>query len=152
MTKISMRATLIASAAFWAASATGALAQEPAPQGRTAIGDDEIVVTAQKREELLIDVPQSITVVRGDTLEQLNATSFRDYLGLVPGLQLTEAIPGNSRLILRGINTGGVASAVAVYVDETPFGSSSGLVNAAGLAGDFDTFDIDRIETLRGPQ
>ena len=53
---------------------------------------------------------------------------------------------------MRGVNTGGVASTVAVYVDETPFGSSSGLVNGAILAGDFDTFDMQRIEVLRGPQ
>ena len=54
--------------------------------------------------------------------------------------------------MLRGVNTGGVSSTVAVYVDETPFGSSTGLVNGAVLAGDFDTFDIARIEVLRGPQ
>jgi outer membrane receptor protein involved in Fe transport len=53
---------------------------------------------------------------------------------------------------LRGINTGGIASTVGVYVDETTFGSSSGLVNGAILTGDFDTFDIARVEVLRGPQ
>jgi iron complex outermembrane receptor protein len=54
--------------------------------------------------------------------------------------------------VLRGLDTGGVASTVAVYLDETPFGSSSGLANGAILAGDFDTFDLARIEVLRGPQ
>jgi iron complex outermembrane receptor protein len=53
---------------------------------------------------------------------------------------------------MRGVNTGGVASTVAIYMDETPFGSSSALVNGAVLAGDFDTFDVARIEVLRGPQ
>jgi iron complex outermembrane receptor protein len=53
---------------------------------------------------------------------------------------------------LRGINTGGVASTVGVYFDDVPFGSSSGLANASILAGDFDTFDIARVEVLRGPQ
>ena len=70
----------------------------------------------------------------------------------MPGLQLTQTTPGVGRLVMRGVNTGGVASTVAVYVDETPFGSSSGLVNGAILAGDFDTFDMQRIEVLRGPQ
>ena len=85
-------------------------------------------------------------------LERQHATSFQDYLKLVPGLQLSQATPGVGRLVMRGVNTGGVASTVAVYVDETPFGSSSGLVNGAILAGDFDTFDMQRIEVLRGPQ
>ena len=111
-----------------------------------------IIVTAQKRSQVLIDVPQSVTVVAGGTLEQQHANSFQDYLKLVPGLQLNQSRPGEGRLILRGVNTGGVASTVGVYVDETPFGSSSGLVNGAVLAGDFDTFDLSRIEVLRGPQ
>ena len=55
-------------------------------------------------------------------------------------------------MILRGINTGGVASTVAIYVDEIPFGSSGGLVNGGVLAGDFDTFDVARVEVLQGPQ
>ena len=133
---------------------------EPAPDP-AATNDDrepgpnvsqEIVVTAQKRSQLLVDVPQSITVVSGSTLENQQATSFQDYLKLVPGLQLDQTNPGEGRLILRGLNAGGVASTVAVYVDETPFGSSSGLVNGGVLAGDFDTFDVARIEVLRGPQ
>ncbi len=113
---------------------------------------EEIVVTAQRRQQLLIDVPQSITVVSGETLETQQATNFQDYLNLVPGLQLDQSTPGAGRLILRGLNTGGVASTVSVYVDETPFGSSSALVNGGVLAGDFETFDVDRIEVLRGPQ
>lgn len=111
-----------------------------------------IVVTAQKRTQVLIDVPQSITVVSGSTLENQQATNFQDYLKLVPGLQLDQSNPGEGRLILRGLNAGGVASTVAVYLDETPFGSSTGLVNGGVLAGDFDTFDVSRIEVLRGPQ
>ena len=53
---------------------------------------------------------------------------------------------------MRGINTGGVASTVGIYVNDVPFGSSSGLANGAILSGDFDTFDMARIEVLRGPQ
>ena len=113
---------------------------------------NEIVVTAQKRSQTLIDVPQSVSVVSGATLEQQGATNFADYLKNVPSLQLVQGTPGQGRLVLRGINTGGVASTVAVYVDETPFGSSTGLANGSELAGDFDSFDIARIEVLRGPQ
>jgi outer membrane receptor protein involved in Fe transport len=133
-----------------ASSAAPVAAEQAAPV--QAVSDQDIVVTATKRPEILLNVPQSISVVTGKTLELQHANNFQDYLKLVPGLQLDQDTPGESRLILRGVNTGGVASTVGVYVDDTPFGSSSGLVNGAILAGDFDTFDVNRIEVLRGPQ
>ena len=143
-----------------AALATQVNAQDtaPAPAPQETAGDqvgatgNDIIVTATKREQLLMDVPQSITVVSGKTLETQNANSFEDYLKYVPNLQLNQDTPGSGRLVLRGVNTGGVAATVGVYVDETPFGSSTGLVNGAVLASDFDTFDVNRIEVLRGPQ
>ena len=147
------RATLLISSAMGAlliqAPAFAADESGPKPAVTTV---EEIIVTAQKREQTLIDIPQAISVVSGETLETQQATNFSDYLKLVPGLQLTQSTPGEGRLVMRGINTGGVASTVAVYMDETPFGSSSALVNGAQLAGDFDTFDVARIEVLRGPQ
>lgn len=142
---------MLVTSALAALAAAPALAQS-ADASAAAETTEEIIVTAQKREQALIDVPQSVSVVGGDTLERLQANNFQDYLKLVPGLQLTQDTPGVGRLILRGVNTGGVASTVAVYVDDTPFGSSSGLVNGAILAGDFDTFDVARVEVLRGPQ
>ena len=84
-----------------------------AQDGETDFGE-EIVVTAQKRTQSLIDVPQSVSVVSGATLEQQGATNFADYLKNVPSLQLVQGTPGQGRLVLRGINTGGVASTVAV--------------------------------------
>ena len=113
---------------------------------------DEVVVTAQKFSQSVIDVPLSVTVLGAEDLERSQSVNIQDYVKLVPGLQLTQAQPGFGRLVLRGINTGGSASTVGVYVDETPFGSSSGLANGAILAGDFDTFDVSRVEVLRGPQ
>ncbi len=55
---------------------------------------EEVIVTAQKRAEALIDVPQSVSVVDGGMLERNQATSFQDYLKLVPGLQLSQTTPG----------------------------------------------------------
>ncbi|HEX7087887.1 MAG TPA: TonB-dependent receptor [Vicinamibacterales bacterium] len=129
--------------------AGGAAAQEPAgPDGEL----EEIVVTAQKREQALADIPMSITVLSGRSLEQQHADNFQDLVSLVPGLSISSETRGVTRLTLRGINTGGVASTVGVYVGDVPFGSSSGLANGAILSGDFDTFDLSRIEVLRGPQ
>ena len=113
---------------------------------------EEVIVTAQKREQTVIDVPQSISVVSGSELDRMAASTFSDFLKQVPGVQYSQASPGQGRIIMRGINTGGVASTVSIYLDETPFGSSSGLVNGAVLAGDFDPFDLARVEVLRGPQ
>jgi iron complex outermembrane recepter protein len=122
-------------------------------QDTSANEDDRVIlVTAEKRTQALTEVAQSVTVVSGQTLEDQHASTFADYLKLVPGLQLDQSRPGQGRLIVRGVNTDGVASTVSVYMDETPFGSSSGLVNGAVLAGDFDVFDLERIEVLRGPQ
>ena len=123
-----------------------------APSVAATNNDEDIVVTAQKREQSLLNVPLSVSVVSGATLERQQAFNFEDYLKLVPGLQLNQDTPGAGRLILRGLNTGGYSSTVAVYEDETPFGSSTALANGATLAGDFDTFDVARIEVLRGPQ
>jgi iron complex outermembrane receptor protein len=143
--------------AIWMALAGAAHAQEqqPAqsePSAEAAVDLDRVMVTATKRPEVLADVPQSITVIGEETLERQQADNLQDYLALIPGLSLEGSTRGVSRITLRGINTGGVASTVGVYVDDVPFGSSSGLANGAILAGDFDTFDVARIEVLRGPQ
>jgi iron complex outermembrane receptor protein len=114
--------------------------------------DDTIIVTAQKRVQSLIDVPQSVSVVSGDALERQQATSFRDYLKLAPGLQLNGGSTGQGRLTLRGINTGGGGATVSTYVDETPYGSSTSLSDGGSYAADVDTLDIARVEVLRGPQ
>lgn len=154
-----LRAFCLASAALVAV--TPATAQQPGAASATDANSvsqngvfavDEIVVTAQKREERLLDVPQSISVVSGAALERQQVTSMADYAALVPGLTIQQQTPGQARVVLRGINTGGASPTVAVYVDDTPFGSSTGQSNAATLAGDIDPFDIERIEVLRGPQ
>jgi iron complex outermembrane receptor protein len=153
-----IRQALSISSAIVAVMMANAAVAQTGPQGEAERAaaepnqQNDIVVTAQKREQLLIDVPQSVSVISGESLERQQATNFKDYLKLVPGLQLNQTSPGFGRLVLRGVNTGGVASTVAVYQDETIFGSSTGLVNGGILAGDFDTFDVARIEVLRGPQ
>ena len=113
---------------------------------------ENMVVTAQKRTETLVEVPASVAVLGGDTLESQRVEDLRDLAPLVSGLTVTGTEPGTTRLTLRGINTGGVASTVGVYTDDVPFGSSSGLANGAVVAANLDTFDLARIEVLRGPQ
>jgi outer membrane receptor protein involved in Fe transport len=112
----------------------------------------EVLVTSQKRTETLLEIPASITVLTSDTIERQKVETLLDLEALVPGLDVVVATPGQSRVTLRGVNTGGVSSTVGVYLGDVPFGSSTGLANGAVLAGDFDTFDMATIEVLRGPQ
>jgi outer membrane receptor protein involved in Fe transport len=129
--------------------------QQPSPQKDEALdtqNSQAIIVTAQKRAQVLLDVPSSVTVIGGDTLERQQAKSFQDYLSLVPGFSINGSTAGVTRITLRGANTGGVASTVAIFMDDVPFGSSTGLANGSILSGDFDPFDINRLEVLRGPQ
>jgi outer membrane receptor protein involved in Fe transport len=125
---------------------------EEATQSPSAITLQEVVVTAQKREERLHDVPMGVTAITTDELEKQQLVSLEDLQSKVPGLSLTNVEPGVTRLTLRGQNVGGVGSTVTTYIDDTPFGSSNALANGFGFTGDFDTWDLQRVEVLRGPQ
>jgi outer membrane receptor protein involved in Fe transport len=139
---------LLAGAAFGAiALPVLAYAAEAAPTSLP-----ELVVTAEKREQNLRDVPQSVTAVTGAALELRRMTNFEEYLATIPGMTLVQGQPGLGRLVLRGINAGGVSATIGTYIDETPYGSVTGLANGAVSAPDFDTFDMQRVEVLRGPQ
>ena len=114
---------------------------------------EEVVVTAQHRTEKVYDVPMGITALSGGALEKLQARSFEDYVAMVPGLALQHpSLPGANTLTLRGLNAGGAGATVSVYVDDSPFGSSSSLANGSSYSANFDPWDMQRIEVLRGPQ
>jgi iron complex outermembrane receptor protein len=153
-----VRNFLLANAAAVAVIAPAHAQQTPpanqgAPQTPgTNTDSPDIVVTAQKREQRLLDVPQSVSVISADALQNTHAERFADYFTRVPSAAIVETQAGQTRLILRGINTGGVGATVATYVDETPYGSSTSLANGATLTPDLDPSDIERVEVLRGPQ
>jgi iron complex outermembrane receptor protein len=94
----------------------------------------------------------SVTAVTQQKVEQLQVFNFADYSKFVPGLTIVESSPGNTQLILRGLNSGGDAATVATYIDDTPYGSSNSLANGLITTPDLDTFDMQRIEVDRGPQ
>jgi outer membrane receptor protein involved in Fe transport len=134
-------------------SATDATTAAAQPSAAQTEGDpNAIIITAQKRPQALLDVPQSVSVISGDALARSHAQRLSDYLTRIPSATIVESQAGNSRIVLRGINTGGVGATVATYVDETPFGSATALANGAILTPDIDPFDLARVEVLRGPQ
>jgi outer membrane receptor protein involved in Fe transport len=130
-----------------------ATAPNAQPNPVQAQGDQNaIVITAQKRVERVLDVPQSVSVISGESLDRQHAERLSDYLTRIPSANIVESQAGNSRIVLRGINAGGVGATVATYIDEAPFGSATSLSNGAILAPDIDPFDLARVEVLRGPQ
>jgi iron complex outermembrane receptor protein len=146
---------LLAVPAAWAQETAASQTKDEEPAGDESKPPnfrEEVVVTAQKRTEAVQEIPASVTVIGGQLMEQQRADDFQDLVSMVPGLSTATGRPGVTRITLRGVNTGGVASTIGVYLDEVPFGSSTGLANGAILSGDFDTFDIARVEVLRGPQ
>jgi iron complex outermembrane recepter protein len=113
---------------------------------------EEVVVTATKRTETVKNIPMSITVLGQDQLNNLNARSYEDIMAQVPGMSISEADATHPQLILEGINDGGDGSLVGTYIDDTPFGSSNALANGTDTAPNLDTYDMKRVEVLRGPQ
>jgi outer membrane receptor protein involved in Fe transport len=127
-------------------------AQSPSPSQAedTTPVIEEIMVTAQKREERLKDVPIPVAVVNTDNLTDTGKVLLKDYYNTVPGLQLTPSYEQNQFITIRGITTGnGAIPTVGFVIDDVPFGSP--IAQGSSLP-DIDPGDLDRIEVLRGPQ
>jgi outer membrane receptor protein involved in Fe transport len=131
-------AFLITSAAVWADTSQGSL--------------DEIVVTAAKRDEKLHDVAMSVTALGGDELAQKQEVGLLDWAAQVPGLSVQTDDAIYSRVILRGQNVGSVGATIATTVDDIPFFMSGAQADGAFFSANIDTYDLQRIEVLRGPQ
>src|SRR5215472_1122101 len=116
---------------------------------------EEVIVTAQRRAEPLLDVPLSISVISAADIERLHATNLRDLGAAVPGFTIVPAgSPGQSEIVVRGlpILTGAGGPLVATLIDEASVGSSTSAGEGPGFALDMLPYDIERVEILRGPQ
>ena len=117
-----------------------------------ALPEDEIIVTALRRDTNLQDTPIAISVSTGAVLERSGSTSFTDLTRTAPSLRIVDSGPGQRRVLIRGIQSSGEPT-VGVYYDEVPVsGSVSTSSDAAGTTPDFRLFDVERAEVLRGPQ
>jgi iron complex outermembrane recepter protein len=111
---------------------------------------EEIVVTAQKRSELLTKVPISVTAIDQETLDKEGAKSMADVARLVPGLNLaTSDSQGDTNISIRGIVSDTGAQTTGVYIDDTPVQARQEVVAANPYP---KVFDLDHIEVLKGPQ
>lgn len=129
--------------------ASPALAQEPAPAADT--GDNDIIVTAQKREESLQSVPLSIIALGTKKLDQLNITNVDRVTLLLPSVSIQTTQPGTTKIYFRGVASGGDGNhsgplpSVGTYLDEQPVTTILGTLP-------IHIYDIARVEALAGPQ
>ncbi|MBB6226896.1 outer membrane receptor protein involved in Fe transport [Polymorphobacter multimanifer] len=109
---------------------------------------DEIVITAQKIEQRLVDVPVTVTAYSGRTLRELGVTQFDQLSAYVPGLNVQEQSPNNPGFVIRGITSDSGSSqgspAVTVYLNGIDVSRSRGSY--------FDLYDLERVEVVKGPQ
>jgi iron complex outermembrane recepter protein len=145
-------------AGFFVASGAGAdaaTAEGSAEFKRSGVLE-EIVVTAQKREESLSDVPMAISAIGGDSIDKRNLVGMDDYLRTIPGVSFQDRGAGQNTIVIRGIATDPQleASTTGAYFGETPIANLGGGNNSTDPAGgaDIKLVDIERIEVLRGPQ
>lgn len=123
-----------------------------ADTGTDVASQQDIIVTATKRNESLNQVAMPISAVTGDQLQKMNANSLSDYINRLPGVVFNDYQPGVSEVVIRGI-------AATTYHEQgqTTVGYYINEVNVVepgfpiGIP-DVDTFDLNRVEVLRGPQ
>jgi len=143
--------TLLLSGGALLALATPAFAAEAPSDDRGSLVD-EIIVTATKREESARDVTGSVSAISGQQLETLGAESFADYIARVPGVTFNEFQPGTSHVVIRGVatNAGNVQGqgTTGYYINDVPLTEPGWTI----VIPDIDTFDVERVEVLRGPQ
>lgn len=147
--------TMLNSVSALALSAALALtaAMFAAPSAALAATDDttpqvsEVVVTAQKTEQRLHDVPLSITAVTSSEIAARDVTALQDMQYSVPGLSSIHYGPGTEFVQMRGVGAISGNGVVGTFIDEMPIGT-----DLAGTTIDIRMYDMQRVEVLRGPQ
>ena len=128
-----------------------AQSEQSAPEAPDTDPQDDIIVTAQKREENVQDVPISIQAIGTRRLDQLNVSNFNEYTQLLPSVAFQTSQPGVTTVYMRGVANGGDGNhsgslpSVGFYLDEQPITTIGGTL-------DVHVYDIARIESLAGPQ
>ena len=141
--------TALLAGAAWSALSTFAMAQDAAPQDGVSSLDD-IVVSARRRDELLKDVPISVSAISEERLEQTGASDITALQQQTPNATVQVARGSNSTLIsfIRGVGQQdplwGFEPGVGLYIDDVYVARPQGAV--------LDIYDVQRIEVLRGPQ
>ncbi|BCA61528.1 membrane protein [Sphingomonas sp. HMP9] len=145
--------TRLALATLATTCSTMALAQAGTPdtaqaETQAATSDDEIVVTAQKREQRIEDVPVTVTALTGARMASIGVNSLSEVAAYIPGLQIQEQSANNPGFVIRGITSDNGSSQqgarVTLYYNGIDISRSRGAYQ--------DLFDLSRIEVVKGPQ
>jgi iron complex outermembrane receptor protein len=152
VSKRAARRSLLLAGAASLVLASPALAQDAAADDAGAAEGNVIIVTATKRDTTIQDVPFSINAQTQEDIQRSGAVTLEDLSRNVAGLTIQNLGPGQSQVSVRGISAGqvvrdqpGVKEQVGVYLDET-------VISLSLFTPDIDLFDLNRVETLRGPQ
>ena len=144
---------------LYAGSAMAAMAgtahAQSAPASAAAATSTDIVVTAQRRDQSLQDVPMTLQALSADTLSKLNVTTFNDLLKYTPNVTFSSNGPGQGAIFMRGLSAG--------FAGEQSSGTIGGFPNVAlylddqsmqfpAHNADIYVADIERVEVLEGPQ
>ena len=134
-------------------AAAPAMAQDVSADAGPITGNpDDIIVTATKRNESIRNVPIPMSAISGEQLAKANANSLADYINRLPGVVFNDYQPGISEVVIRGIAATTYheqgQTTVGYYLNQVP------IVEPGFPIGipDIDTFDLERVEVLRGPQ
>lgn len=134
-----------------AAAGTSAMLTIAAPawaQDAATAEVEEIVVTAQKREQAAVDVPISLTAYSGERLEALGVQDFADLSKFTPGFEVQDQSPNNPGYVMRGITSDSTDAfsepRVSVFQDGVSISKAQGSY--------VELFDIERVEVAKGPQ
>lgn len=156
VTRPAIRYACLASVIALAAAASPAFAQTdpapPPPADEAATGsmaDSEIIVTARRRDERLIDAPVAITALGGAALDNYAVTEFTDMASLVPTMVAGKAASGSSASIfLRGVGS----TALSAGFDQSVSFVVDGMPMSRGREIGLSQYDVQRVEVLKGPQ
>ncbi len=129
-----------------ALSVSPALAQDQADAESGS--DNTIIVTAQKREQSIQDVPLTVSAINGEQMDKIGIDEFDELSAYIPGLNIQEQSANNPGFVIRGITSDSgsaqIAPRVTIYLNGIDVSRSRGSY--------FDLFDIDRVEVVKGPQ
>ncbi|WP_447761536.1 TonB-dependent receptor [Sphingopyxis panaciterrae] len=133
-----------ASAQTAPSEADGRIAADERPRS-----DNDIIVTATRREETVLDVPLSIAAYSQDTLDQKGIRNVEDLARNTPGVTLNQGFSGIRYIAIRGLQSSVGATMTGIYIDDTPVHIRSLVLMSFFTPA---LYDLERVEVLRGPQ